>query len=111
MSILDASPEEIRAMQERISRRQSDRRYEMEMDQAVALACKANRRPTLSAPAQKMPSRESVIVVTGSAAIAGAAALLGSTGAIPMGYAVAMTGAALAGAVGKIAESIQEVGA
>lgn len=111
MSIIDATPEEIRAMQERISRRQSDRRYEMEMDQAVAMACRANRRPTTSAPAQKMPSRESVIVATGTAVIAGAAALLGSTGAIPMGYAVAMTGAALAGAVGKIAESVQEVGA
>ena len=106
MSILDASPEEIRAMQERINRRQSDRRYEMEMDQAVALACRANRHPTLSAPAQNIPSRESVVVATGTAAIAGAAALLGSAGAIPMGYAAAMTGAALAGAVGEIVRTI-----
>lgn len=106
MSILDASPEEIRAMQERINRRQSDRRYEMEMDQAVAMACKANRRPTIPAPVKKLPSRESVIVATGTAAIAGAAALLGSTGAVPMGYAVAVTGVALAGAVGEIAKSL-----
>lgn len=93
-------------MQERIRRRQSDRRYELEMEEAVAMACKANRRPTLPTTTRKMPSRESVIVATGTAAIAGAAALLGGTGAIPMGYAVAVTGAALAGAVGEIAKSV-----
>lgn len=43
MSIKDATPEEIAAMRERINKRQSDRRYELEMDQAVAMACRANR--------------------------------------------------------------------
>lgn len=60
-------------MQERIRRRQSDRRYELEMEEAVAMACKANRRPTLPTTTRKMPSRESVIVATGTAAIVGAA--------------------------------------
>ena len=106
MSILEATPEDIRAMQERIRRRQSDRRYELEMEEAVAMACKANRRPTLPTTTRKMPIRESVIVATGTAAIAGAAALLGGTGAIPMGYAAMVTGAALAGAVGEIAKSV-----
>ena len=103
MSILDATPEEIRAMQERISRRQSDRRYEMEMDQAVSMACKANRRPTRTDPTWAGPSRESVIVATGTAMLAGAAAILGGTGAIHTGYAAMVAGVALAGAVGEIA--------
>lgn len=92
MSIKDATPEEIAAMRERINKRQSDRRYEMEMDQAVAMACKANRVPFVEQG--KEPSLESVIVATGMMATAGAAAILGSTGAVPMGYAVAMAGAA-----------------
>ena len=106
MSIKDATPEEIRAMQERISRRQSDRRYEMEMDQAVSMACKANRRPIRTAQAWTGPSRESVIVATGTAMLAGAAAILGGTGAIPTGYAAMVTGVALAGAVAETARSI-----
>lgn len=105
MSILDATPEEIRAMQERISRRQSDRRYEMEMDQAVSMACKANRRPTRTAPTWAGPSRESVIVATGTAMLAGVAAILGGTGAIHTGYAAMVTGVALAGAVGEISRA------
>lgn len=106
MSIKDATPEEIRAMQERISRRQSDRRYEMEMDQAVSMACKANRRPTRTAPTWAGPSRESVIVATGTAMLAGAAAILGGTGAIHTGYAAMVTGVALAGAVAETARAI-----
>ena len=72
MSIKDATPEEIAAMRERINKRQSDRRYEMEMDQAVAMACKANRVPFVEQG--KEPSLESVIVATGMMATAGAAA-------------------------------------
>lgn len=106
MSIKDATPEEIREMRERISRRQSDRRYEMEMDEAVSMACKANRRPTLPAKEPKTPSRESVIVTTGTAMLAGAAAMLGGTGAIPIGYAAMITGVALAGAATEAARAI-----
>lgn len=106
MSIKDATPEEIRALQERINRRQSDRKYEMEMDEAVAMACKANRRPTMAAVAQKLPSRESVMVATGTAMLAGVAAILGGTGAIPTGYAAVVTGVALAGAGVEIARSV-----
>ena len=41
-------------MQERIRRRQSDRRYELEMEEAVAMACKSNRRPTLPTTTRKI---------------------------------------------------------
>jgi hypothetical protein len=106
MSIKDATPEEIAAMRERINKRQSDRRYEMEMDQAVAIACKANRVPFVEQG--KEPSLESVIVATGMMATAGAAAILGSTGAVPMGYAVAAAGVAMAGAVTQVAREVQK---
>lgn len=106
MSIKDATPEEIAAMRERISKRQSDRRYEMEMDQAVAMACKANRVPFVEQG--KEPSLESVIVATGMMATAGAAAILGSTGAVPMGYAVAAAGVAMAGAFTQVAREVQK---
>ena len=104
MSIKEATPEEIQALKSRINRRQSDRRYEMEMDEAVAMACRANRRPT-AAPAARVPSRENVIVVTGTAMIAGAAALLSGAGVIPAGYAAMTASVALAGAVGEIARA------
>lgn len=106
MSIKDATPEEIAAMRERINKRQSDRRYEMEMDQAVAMACKANRVPFVEQG--KEPSLESVIVATGMMATAGAAAILGSTGAVPMGYAVAVAGVAMAGAATHVAREVQK---
>lgn len=106
MIIKDATPEEIAAMRERISKRQSDRRYEMEMDQAVAMACKANRVPFVEQG--KEPSLESVIVATGMMATAGAAAILGSTGAVPMGYAVTVAGVAMAGAATQVAREVQK---
>ena len=105
MSIKEATPEEIQALKSRINRRQSDRRYEMEMDEAVAMACRANRRPT-AAPATRLPSRESVIVVTGTAMVAGTAALLSGAGVIPAGYAAMTASVALAGAAVEIARSI-----
>ena len=101
MSIKDATPEEIAAMRERISKRQSDRRYEAEMDEAVAMACRANRSPFVER--YQGPFLESVIVATGMMATAGAAAILGSTGTVPVGYAVAVTGVAMAGAVTQVA--------
>lgn len=107
MSIKDATPEEISAMRERISKRQSDRRYELEMDQAVAMACRANRSPFVER--YHGPFLESVIVATGMMATAGAAAaILGSTGAVPVGYAVAVTGVAMAGAVTQVAREVQK---
>lgn len=89
----------------RINRRQSDRRYELEMDEAVAMACRANRRPT-AAPAARVPSRESVIVATGTAMIAGTAALLSGAGVIPTGYAAITVGVALAGAAAEVVRAI-----
>lgn len=106
MSIKDATPEEIAAMRERINKRQSDRRYEMEMDEAVAMACRANRSPFPAA--NQGPCMESIIVATGMMATAGAAAILGSTGAVPMGYAVAVAGVAMAGAVTQVAREVQK---
>lgn len=106
MSIKEATPEEITALRQRISRRQMDRRYEMEMDQAVAMACKSNRRPIQAAPEIKVPSRESVIVATGTAMIAGTAAILSGAGAIPVGYAAITAGVALAGAATEVVRSI-----
>lgn len=89
MSIKDATPEEIAAMRERINKRQSDRRYEMEMDQAVAMACKANRVPFVEQG--KEPSLESVIVATDM-----------------MATAVAAAGVAMAGAVTQVAREVQK---
>lgn len=70
----------IAAMRERISKRQSDRRYELEMDEAVAMACRANRSPFPAA--NQGPCMGNIIVATGMMATAGAAAILGSTGAV-----------------------------
>lgn len=106
MKIKDATPEDISAMRERISKRQSDRRYELEMDEAVAMACRANRSPFVE-PYQG-PCLESVIVATGMMATAGAAAILGSTGAVPMGYAVAVTGVAMAGVVTQVTREVRK---
>mgnify|MGYP004475110743 FL=1 len=106
MSIKEATPEEIQALKSRINQRQSDRRYEMEMDEAVAMACRANRRPTIAEPEAKIPSRESVIVATGTAMVAGTAALLSGTGVIPAGYAAITVGVALAGAISQTVRSI-----
>ena len=77
----------------------------MEMDQAVAMACRANRRPT-AVPAARVPSRENVIVATGTAMIAGAAALLSGAGVIPAGYAAMTASVALAGAAVEVARAI-----
>lgn len=41
-------------------------------------------------------------------ATAGAAALLGNTGAVPMGYAVAVTGVAVMGAVTQVVREVRE---
>ena len=106
MSIKDATPEEIAAMRERFSKRQSDRRYELEMDEAVAIACRANRTPFVEQ--NQAPSLESVIVATGMMATAGAAAILGNTGAVPMGYAVAVAGVAVFGAAAQVAQGVQK---
>ncbi len=103
MSIKDATPEEIQALKARINRKQSDRRYEAQMDEVVRMvskhpfgAAQAGQRPTREVP------MEAAIVATGTAAIAGAAALLGSTGAIPMGYATAVTVAGISMAAGQV---------
>lgn len=103
MSIKEATPDEITALRERISRRQMDRRYEME---TVAMASKANRHPIQPAPTVKAPDRESVIVATGTAMIAGTAAILSGAGAIPMGYAAITASVALAGAAVEVVRTI-----
>lgn len=100
MSIKDATPEEIQALKARINRRQADRQCEADMDEVVRMVGK---RPPLAVQAARM---EPALVATGTAAIAGTAAILGSSGAIPMGYAALVTGVALAGAVTEVARAI-----
>lgn len=104
MSIKDATPQEIQAMKDRLEQKRSDRWNDAHMDDAVKMACRANRTP--SAEQSQTPSLESVIVATGMMATAGAAAILGNSGAVSIGYAVAVTGVAVFGAAAKI---IQEV--
>lgn len=98
MRAKDATAEDIRELKARLGRKQTDRLCEMQMDEVVRMVGK--KRPTAG---RETARAEGAIVATGMAAIAGAAALLGSTGAIPMGYAAAMAGVALAGTAGEIA--------
>ena len=104
MSIKDATPQEIQAMKDRLEQKRSDRWNDAHMDDAVKIACRANR--TQSAEQSQTPSLEGVIVATGMMATAGAAAILGNSGAVSMRYAAAVTGVAIFGAAAKI---IQEV--
>lgn len=106
MSAKDATPQEIQAMKDRLGQKWSDRWNEAHMDDAVKMACRANRAPFVER--NQSPSLESVIVATGMMATAGAAAILGSTGAVPMGYAVAAAGVAMAGAVTQVAREVQK---
>lgn len=101
MSVKDATPQEIQAMKDRLGQKWSDRWNEAHMDDAVKMACRANRTPFVER--NQAPSLESVIVVTGMMATAGAAAILGNTGAVSVGYAVAVAGVAMAGAVTHVA--------
>lgn len=106
MSAKDATPQEIQAMKDRLGQKWSDRWNEAHMDDAVKMACRANRAPFVER--NQSPSLENVIVATGMMATAGAAAILGSTGAVPMGYAVAAAGVAMAGAVTQVAREVQK---
>lgn len=106
MSAKDATPQEIQAMKDRLGQKWSDRWNEAHMDDAVKMACRANRAPFVER--NQSPSLENVIVATGMMATAGAAAILGSTGAVPIGYAVAVTGVAMAGAVTHVAREVQK---
>lgn len=106
MSAKDATPQEIQAMKDRLGQKWSDRWNEAHMDDAVKMACRANRAPFVER--NQSPSLENVIVATGMMATAGAAAILGNTGAVPMGYAVAAAGVAMAGAVTQVAMEVQK---
>lgn len=106
MSAKDATPQEIQAMKDRLGQKWSDRWNEAHMDDAVKMACRANRAPFVER--NQSPSLENVIVATGMMATAGAAAILGSTGAVPMGYAVAVAGVAMAGAATQVAREVQK---
>lgn len=106
MSAKDATPQEIQAMKDRLGQKWSDRWNEAHMDDAVKMACRANRAPFVER--NQSPSLESVIVATGMMATAGAAALLGNTGAVPMGYAMAVTGVAVMGAVTQVVREARE---
>lgn len=107
MSIKDATPEEIQALKARINKKHTDRLCEAQMDEVVRMVGK---HPFGATQASREPNRaiptEAAIVATGTAAIAGAAALLGSTGAISMGYAAIVTGVALCGAVSEVARNV-----
>lgn len=100
MSIKDATPQEIQAMKDRLEQKRYDRWNDAHMDDAVRMACRANRAPFVEQ--SQSPSLESVIVATGMMATAGAAAILGNSGAVPMGYAAAVTGVAVFGATVQI---------
>lgn len=100
MSIKDATPQDIQAMKDRLDRKWSDRWNDVHMDDAVKMACRANRPPF--AEKSQTPKLESVIVATGMMATAGAAAILGNAGAVPMGYAAAVAGIAVFGATVQI---------
>ena len=104
MSAKDATPQEIQAMKDRLGQKWSDRWNEAHMDDAVRMACRANRAPFVEQ--SQSPSLESVIVATGMMAAAGAAALLGNTGAVPMGYAVAVAGVAVFGAAAQVVGNV-----
>ena len=104
MSAKDATPQEIQAMKDRLGQKWSDRWNEAHMDDAVRMACRANRAPVVEQ--SQSPSLESVIVATGMMATAGAAALLGNTGAVPMGYAVAVAGVAVFGAAAQVVGNV-----
>lgn len=106
MSAKDATPQEIQAMKDRLGQKWSDRWNEAHMDDAVKMACRANRAPFVER--NQSPSLENVIVATGMMATAGAAAILGSTGAVSMGYAVTAAGVAMAGAVTQVAREVQK---
>lgn len=104
MSAKDATPQEIQAMKDRLCQKWSDRWNEAHMEDAVRMACRANRTPFVEQ--NQAPSLESVIVATGMMATAGAAAILGNTGAVSMGYAVAVAGVAMAGAVTQVVRNV-----
>ena len=106
MSAKDATPQEIQAMKDRLDQKWADRWNEAHMEDAVKMACRANRTPFVEQ--NQAPSLESVIVATGMMATAGAAAILGNTGAVPVGYAVAVAGVAMAGAVTQVAREVQK---
>lgn len=100
MSAKDATPQEIQAMKDRLGQKWADRWNEAHMEDSVRMACRANRTPFVEQ--NQAPCLESVIVATGMMATAGVAAILGNTGAVSMGYAVAVAGASMAGAVTQV---------
>ncbi len=106
MSIKDATPEEIQAMKARLSRRQSDRLYEAQMDEVVRMVGKHPFPPARAKWSAQTPTVESAVMVAGSAAIAGAAAILSNVGAIRTGTAAILAGAALCGAVSEVARYV-----
>lgn len=106
MSAKDATPQEIQAMKDRLGQKWADRWNEAHMEDAVRMACRANRPPFVEQ--NQAPSLESVIVATGMMATAGAAAILGNTGAVSVGYAVAVAGVAMAGAVTQVTREAQK---
>lgn len=106
MSIKEATPEEIQAMKARLNQKWADRLCEAQMDEVVRMVQKhpfvaeqANQRP-------RTPPVESAIVTAGNLTIAGAAALLGNLGAIPMRNAVLIVAVAIFGAVMEVSKYV-----
>lgn len=90
MPIKDATPEQIRAMKERIYKKQDDRLAEQQMDEVVRMV---QRRPFVSAPVRErrsLPSLEDAVDLFGSLAAAALAALLVNTGAVPLPYGLSV---------------------
>ena len=105
MRAMDATPNDIKAMKERLNQQRADRWNDIHMDDAPRMVQRKNR-PQQTAERSASPTRESVILSAGMAMTAGSAALLGGAGAIPAGYAVAMTGVAVAGALSTICKGV-----
>lgn len=102
MKAMDATPNDIKAMKDRLNQQRADRWNDIHMDDAPKMV-QAKRRPTKKQIERtNAPSRESVILPTGMAATAGSAALLGSAGMIPAGYTIAVAGIAAASALSSI---------
>lgn len=97
----DATPQQVAEMKRRLNQQKADRWNDIHMDDALRMVQRKNR-PQQTAERSASPTRESVMLSAGMAVTAGSAALLGGAGLIPAGYAVAVTGVAVASAVTEI---------
>ena len=101
----DATPQQVEEMKKRLAQQRSDRWNDIHMDDGPRMV-QAKRNPVKKPHQGTGVTRESVIVSAGLAATAGSAAALGSMGAIPAGYALAMAGVAAVNAFHQIYKGV-----